>query len=143
MNSNVSKNSEITHEDQIDIKEIWRTIRSYRKSIVLIFTAILLITIYITLTTQPVYQATTVVMIKESGSDAGSLVFDFGSAGSNQRLQNETEILKSYYLHDIVVQSLIDDSSANDLALFGTRYVGKRYRLKDYFLGWIGRKSIL
>jgi len=132
-------NSDSTHEDEIDIKEIWRIIRSYRKSIALIFTVVLAITIYYTLTTQPVFQATTVVMIKESGSDAGSFVFDFGMTGSKQRLQNEIEVLNSYSLHDQVVQSLVEDGSANELALFGTRYIRKRYRLVDYFLEWIGQ----
>ncbi len=88
-------NTEPIQEDEIDINEIWRIIRSYRKFIAIIFTVVLAITIYVTLTSQPVYQATTVVMIKESGSDAGSFVFDFGMTGSKQRLQNETEVLKS------------------------------------------------
>jgi capsular exopolysaccharide synthesis family protein len=126
-------------EDEIDIKEIWRIIRSYRKSIVLIFTIIFILTIYITLTTPPIYQATTVVMVKQSQTDPSSFVFDFGMAGSKQRLQNEIEVLNSFNLHDQVVQSLIEDSSAEELALFGTRYIRKRYRLADYFLDWVRR----
>ena len=128
-------------ENEIDINEIWRIIRSYRKSSTIIFAIVLAITIYMTLTTQPVYQATTVVMIKENGSDAGSFVFDFGMINSKQRLQNETEVLRSYYLHNEVVQSLIEDGSADNLALFGTRYVRKRFRLADYFLGWFGQEQ--
>ncbi len=137
--TNMLSNSEMTRDDEIDLKEIWRIIRSYRKEIAVIFTFVLALTIYITLTTQPVYQATTVVMIKESGSDAGALVFDFGMTNSKQRLQNETEVLKSYYLHDQVVHSLIEDGSAGELALFGTRYIRKRYRLVDFFWEWIGQ----
>jgi capsular exopolysaccharide synthesis family protein len=134
-------NAESIQEDEIDIKEIWRIIRSYRKSITLIFIVVLAITIYVTLTTRPVYQATTVVMIKESGTDAGSFVFDFGRTGSKQRLQNEIEVLGSYYLHDQVVRSLIEDGSSDELALFGTRYTRKRYRLIDYFFEWIGQSN--
>ena len=130
-------NLEISYSDEIDIKEIWRIIRSYRKSIIIIFTIVFLITIYITLTTQPIYQATTVAMIKGSGSDAGAFVFDFGMTGSKERLQNEIEILNSYYLHNLVVQSLIEDGSADELAIFGTRYIRKRYRLLDNFFEWI------
>ena len=130
---------EILKEDEIDIKEIWRIIRSYRKAIFLIFTVVVGITIYISLTSQPVYQATTVVMIKESGSAAGSLVFDFGMTNSKQRLQNEIQVLNSYYLSDEVVQSLIEDGSADKLALFGTRYVRKRYRLLNTILEWVGQ----
>ena len=133
------KNQELISDGEIDIKEIWRIIRSYRKAIALIFSIVLLFTVYFTLTTEPVYQSTTLVMIKESGSDAGSFVFDFGMSNSKQRLQNETEVLNSYYLHDQVVQSLIEDRSADRLALFGTRYIRTRYRLVDYFFEWIGK----
>lgn len=125
-------------EDDLDLKEIWRIIRSYRFSIIFIFTTIILITIYLTITTRPVYQATTVVMIKEGGADAGSFVFDFGLTGSQQRLQNEKEVLNSYLLYDEVVQSLIEDGSAEELALFGTKYVRKRYRILDNLRQWLG-----
>jgi capsular exopolysaccharide synthesis family protein len=130
-------NHEFDQRDEIDIKELWRIIRTSRKIIAIIFLVVLSGTIYVSLTTQPVYQATTVVMIKGSGSNAGSLVFDFAMAGSNQRLKNEIEVLNSYYLHDQTVQSLIEDGSADELALFGTRYVRKRYRLVNFFLKWI------
>jgi capsular exopolysaccharide synthesis family protein len=132
---------EIHQEDEIDVKEIWRIIRSYRKSIAIIFIVVLALTVYLTLTTRPVWQATTVVMIKESGADPSSFVFDFGLNKSQQRLQNETEILKSFNLHEQVVKSLIADESAERLALFGTRYVRARYRLQDYFLDWIGKSA--
>ena len=134
-------NQGLNRDDEIDIKEIWRIIRSYRRSIALIFLLILAVTIYITITTKPIYEATTVVMIKSSGLDAGSLVFDFGRTGAQQRLQNEIEVLNSYYLHDQVVQSLIQDGSADELDLFGTRYVKKRYRLVDYFIKWVKRDA--
>ena len=136
MKTNTTMNSEKSYEDEIELQEIWRILRSYYKSITIIFLFVLAITIYVTLTTQPVYEATTVVMIKESGSNAGSLVFDFGLKGSKQRLQNEIEVLNSYYLHDQVVQSLIEDGSAEKLALFGTRYIRKRYRILDYLGDW-------
>jgi capsular exopolysaccharide synthesis family protein len=126
-----------THEDDIDIKEIWRIIRSYRKAIATIFILVICFTIYITLTTQPIYQATSVLMIKESKTDPSSFVFDFGITASKQRLQNELEVLNSFHLHDRVIQSLIGDGSAKELALFGTRYTRRRYRLSDYFMGWL------
>lgn len=126
-------------EDDIDLKEIWRVIRSSRNIIAIIFGVVVSITIYVTLTMQPVYQATTVIMIKENSSDPGSFVFDFGMTSSKQRLQNEIEVLRSYSLHDQVVQSLIEDGSADRLALFGTRYIRKRYRLFDNFFEWIGQ----
>jgi capsular exopolysaccharide synthesis family protein len=134
-------NREFSTQDEIDIKEVWRIIRTHRKAIGAIFFVVLGLAIYISLTTQPIYQATTVVMIKGSESNAGSFVFDFAMTSSKQRLQNEIEVLNSYYLHDQAVQSLIEDGSADELALFGTRYVRKRYRLADFFLKWISRDA--
>jgi capsular exopolysaccharide synthesis family protein len=130
-------NRDIDHDDEIDVKEIWRIVRSYRRSIVLIFSLVVIFTIYITLTTHPVWRAITVVMLKENGADPSSFVFDFGMNKSQQRLKNEIEILNSYNLHEQVINSLVRDNSAEALALFGTRYVRKRYRLQDYFMEWI------
>lgn len=143
MENIMAENSDINREDQIDINEIWRIIRSSRKSMVIIFVVVMAATIYLTLTTQPLYQATTAVMIKESGNSPSSFVFDFGMSDSKQRLQNEIEVLKSYNLHDQVVRSLIADNSAEELALFGTRYVRKRYRILDNFMSWVGQDSTI
>ena len=137
MKNKILPNQDINHEDEIDLKEIWRIVRSYRKSIILIFSLIVIFTIYISITTHPVWRATTVVMIKENGADPSSFVFDFGMNKSQQRLKNEIEILNSYNLHEQVINSLISDHSAETLSLFGTRYVRKRYRLQDYFMEWI------
>lgn len=141
INNNLLPNQDLNHEDEIDVKEIWRIIRSYRKSIILIFSLVFVIAIYFTITSRPIWQATTVVMIKASGADPGSFVFDFGINNSQQRLQNEAEILKSFNLHDQVVTTLIDEGIADELALFGTRYIRVRYRLQDYFLNWISQEK--
>ena len=139
-NTDMQPNHELHIEDEIDIKEIWRILRSYRKSIGIIFSIVVAITAYFTLTTRPEWQAATVVMIKESGANPSSFVFDFGMNKSQQRLQNETEILKSFNLHNQVVSALMAEGCANELALFGTRYVRVRYRLQDYFMDWVGRE---
>jgi capsular exopolysaccharide synthesis family protein len=125
------------NEDTIDINEIWRIVRAYRFGIFGIFSIIVGLTIIGTLTTHPLYEATTIVMVRDSQTDPSSFVFDFGLSGSKQRLQNEIEILKSYNLHDQIVQSLIQDKSADQLNLFGTRHVRRRYRLFSYFIDWI------
>jgi capsular exopolysaccharide synthesis family protein len=123
--------------DELDLKDIWRIIRTYRKAIILIFGFVLMLTVYTTVTTRPLYEATTVVMVKESGVDPSSFVFDMGISSPKNRLQNEIEVLSSYNLHDQVVESLIKDGSSNKLALFGTKYVRKRYRALSYFIKWI------
>ena len=132
---------DLTHDDEIDINEIWRIIRSFHLHISIIFVLVVAGTIYHTLTTPPIYQATTVVMIKQSQASPSSFVFDFGVTNSHQRLQNELEVLKSFNLHEQVIQSLVNDGSADELALFGTRYVRKRYRVVEHILQWVGQKQ--
>lgn len=141
INSTSQSDKELHSEDVIDIKEIWRIISSYRKSITIIFFTFFIIAVYVTITSRPVWRASTVVMIKDSGSDPSSLVFDFGMNNSQQRLQNEIEVLKSFNLHENVVSSLIAEGSADELALFGTSYIRVRYRLQDYLLDWIGNNA--
>jgi capsular exopolysaccharide synthesis family protein len=136
---NNNLNSTQLREDEVDLKEIWRIAYSFRRSISILFLVVIIITVYFTMTTHPVYEATTVVMIKESQTDPSSFVF--GMNKSQQRLQNEIEVLNSFYLNEQVINSLIADSSSKKLALFGTRYVRKRYRLQDYFWSWIGQVS--
>jgi capsular exopolysaccharide synthesis family protein len=133
------QNQALTNKDEIDVKEIWRILRTARMSIALISSIIFLLTIYFTWTTHPSYQSTTVVMIKESQTDPSSFVFDFGMNKSQQRLQNEIEVLKSYNLHEQVISGLIEDGSADKMALFGTRYIRKRYRLQHSLLKWLGQ----
>ena len=126
-------------ENEIDIKELWRIIYSYKRVIAIIFVVVVSLTFYLTMTSRPIYEATTVVMIKQSGANPSSFVFDFGMNNSQQRLQNEIEVLNSYNLHDQVVQSLVEDKSAKEMSLFGTRYVRKRYRVLDNIFEWIGK----
>jgi capsular exopolysaccharide synthesis family protein len=140
-NTDTTPNQELHNRDELDIQEIIRIIGSHRKIIVAIFFGVLVFTSYFTFTTPPVWQATTVAMIKESGSNPSSFVLDFGANKSQQRLSNEMEVLKSFNLHNHVVNSLIEDGSADDLALFGTRYIRVRYRLQDYFMDWIGNQT--
>jgi capsular exopolysaccharide synthesis family protein len=139
---NYDSNSQI-NQDELNVSEIWRIIRSSRKSILAIFVTVLAITIYRTFTIEPIYQSTTVVMIREDQADPSSFVLDFGLSGSKQRLQNEIEVLKSYYLHDKVVQSLIDDGSANSLSLFGTRTIARQYRIWESIMNWIKHNETL
>jgi capsular exopolysaccharide synthesis family protein len=141
LNKNILPDQEQNHNDEIDLKEIWRIIRSSRYAITIVTSIIFVSTVYFTWTTHPVYQATTVVMIKESQTDPTAFVFDFGMNKSKQRLQNEIEVLKSYNLHEQLVNGLIKDGSAEVLSLFGTRYIRKRYRLQDTFLDWIGQET--
>jgi capsular exopolysaccharide synthesis family protein len=140
-NTDLQANRDLNYEDEVEIKEIWRILRTGRSPITIIAAIVFTLTIYFSWTTHPVYQATTVVMIKESQANPSSFVFDFGMNKSQQRLQNEIEVLKSYNLHEQVVSGLIDDGAAEELALFGTRYVRQRYRLQDLFWSWIGQDN--
>ena len=69
---------QIESEDTIDIKELWRVVKSSQRAILIIFGVVVIASVIVALTTRPVYQATSVVMIKEGKSNARSFVFDMG-----------------------------------------------------------------
>jgi capsular exopolysaccharide synthesis family protein len=142
MNNDLVKTASSTErDDEIDLKEILRILRSNRWLISIVFGVVFLISAYLSVTTHPLFEATTVLMIKESQANPSSLVLDFGLSGSKQRLQNEIEILNSYNLHDQVVQSLIDAGKSDRFTLFGTRYIRKRYRLLNHLKNWVQRSE--
>lgn len=124
-------------EESIDFKEVWRIIRAHRLMIGIIFVVIVTIGLYLSFTTPPVWEATTTLLIRESTTDPSSFVFDFGAVTSAQRLKNEIEVLKSYSLHADVVSHMIENDLADNNALFGTRYVRKRYRAIDLARSWV------
>lgn len=134
-------NKDLFSEKEINIKEIWRILHNYRKSILAIFFLAILASIFISSTTQPIYNAVTSVMLKQSAAEPSSFVFDFGMGSSQQRLQNEIELLNSYNLHDQVIQSLIDDRTSDELSLFGNRLVKKRFQILKSLGEWVGNGS--
>lgn len=129
---------QIESEDTIDIKELWRVVKSSQRAILIIFGVVVIASVIVALTTRPVYQATSVVMIKEGKSNARSFVFDMGGGGAAQRLKNELYVLSSLTLNERVVISVLNSDLAESSSLIGTRYVRKRYRLLEYFKEWIG-----
>jgi capsular exopolysaccharide synthesis family protein len=129
-------------EETIDLKDIWRIIKSNQQPLVVIFGITVLISVILALTTVPVYQATSVIMIKEGKSNARSFVFDMGGGGAAQRLKNEIYVLGSLSLNEKVIDSILKSGGAEQSSLFGTRYVRKRYRLFDYAKSWVNPSEL-
>lgn len=124
-------------EETIDLKEIWRIIRVNRWVIFISFLVVLAGTIYWTFTSQPVYEAKSTLLIKKGQSSAGAMVFDLGGMAATQHINNEIEILKSFSLHEEVVRDFIASGQANQMNLFGTKYVQRRYRFWSYIVDFI------
>jgi len=120
-------------EESLDFKEIWRVVRFHRYMILISLALVLGSTIFFTVISQPVYEATTVVLLRKNPAGAGSLIFDITGMQSQQQINNEVEILKSYTLNENVVKHLVQTGACDTLYLFGTRYVRRRYRL----LSWL------
>jgi len=123
--------------EELDFKEIWRILKTNRLAIVLIFVVIVSYSVFLALTTRPTFQATTSIMIKESGSNMGAMVFDFGGASTAQRKKNEIEILNSFSLHEKVILDLINSGKSKQSALFGTQQVPPQYQLSKIMKNWV------
>jgi capsular exopolysaccharide synthesis family protein len=127
------------NEESIDLKEMWRIVKSNQRSIAVILIITTILSVLVALTTTPIYQATSVVMIKEGKSNARSFVFDMGGGGAAQRLKNEIYVLSSLTLNERVVNTILESGAAEESSLFGTQYVRKRYRLLNFAQSWVGQ----
>lgn len=83
--------------------------------ILLIFSAVLLLTAGYTFFSTPVYEATTSVLIDTKGQqDRGSLTFDVMGMSTVKNLQNELEILKSVSLSENAARALLEKKYADE-----------------------------
>ncbi len=136
-NSDEYRYDELYGGETFNIQEILRIIRAYKRSIAVIFIFVVLAAYYLSLTTRPVYKATTTAIIKQVNTNAAGLILNPVGATVSQRLKNEIAVLKSFSLHEEVVSDMIKTGAAYESALFGTRYIRKRYRAGSWFVDWI------
>ena len=111
-------------EKPLRLSDYWRIIYRNRFIIVLSFVVVVAATAYYTFTTPPTYEATSMVMVDETGGMTQTL-FDISPFGGKQltMMNNQVQILKSYRLAQEVVKSLLRDGYKDSLGLF---YVEKK-----------------
>lgn len=123
-------------QQQVSIQDYIRILFRSRWIIIVSFIVVLLGTLYYTYTTDPVYEATTTVLIQGDGMEQG--IFEpiyFG----NQRtlLTNQIEILKSRTLAERVVKRLDLSDIRDSLAIFKPNEEGTVLSLRA-MAGWLG-----
>jgi tyrosine-protein kinase Etk/Wzc len=110
-----------TKEQQVSFHDYVRILYRGRWIIILSFIIVTAITIYFTLTTQPVYEATGLVMLKEEGT-VKKQVFEMSSFMQQEtRINNQVELLKSDTLAKDVITRLRVSPFADSLWILGKR----------------------
>lgn len=95
------------HTQEPGFEDYLQIILRGKWAILITFAVVLAATAIYTFTTQPVYEATTSVLIDTKGQQSSGFM-DFTGFGAVKNIKNELEILKSRALAEVVAQALID-----------------------------------
>ena len=116
------------NEEQITLKDILRKLYRGKWWIIIFSFLSLLVSIYFTYSTPPIYQATATVMI-EKNSKANAL-FNF-NANNNFKMSDEVAVIRSRTISEDVVEALWNSNKRNRLYVFGTKaFVPRGQRLR-------------
>lgn len=131
-------------ERELTLQDYLRIIYRSRWLIVICFLIVLALTVYITFTAHPQYQASTLILLTNRTGSA-ALFQNPIFANDMMRVNNEIEVLKSTSLARRVVQSLKKSPMADSLYILGNRKLpSKGLGLSDVTGGIIaGIKKIL
>ena len=91
-------------ERQVTITEYMRVLYRGRWIIVISFLVVMAATIYLTITTEPVYEAVAKLMIEEEGGMSQSLFEVTSYIKREKMINNQVEILKSRTLAEQVIK---------------------------------------
>ena len=106
-------------EQQITLNDYWAIIQRGKWIVLLSFLVVFLSTVYFTVTSSPVYEATAMIMLKEDGGMQQQL-FDVPSIlHRDTMINNHVEILKSRSLAREVIRRLSISSNADSLYILG------------------------
>jgi len=110
---------DVIREQQITLSDYVRVLYRGRWVILISFLVVVVSTIYFTFTTQPVYEASALVMLKEE-SRAQQQLFEVSSFGKRETMiNNQVEILKSDTLANDVIRRLENSVYADSLWILG------------------------
>ncbi|NOZ56485.1 MAG: GumC family protein, partial [Calditrichaeota bacterium] len=108
-------------EQQVTLNDYLRVLYRGRWIIAIAFLATVLATAYFTFTTEPIYEASATVMVKEEGSGVSDMLFG-GVASAFRReteINNQVQILKSRTLAEAVIRRLQQSPYADKLRILG------------------------
>jgi len=136
MNGNIKSGSPERNfsetEREVSLQDYFRIIYRGRWIIGITFVVVLALTIYITFTTPPQYQATTTLMLSGRSGSTSALLFQNPLLPTNyMKVNNEIEVLKSAALARSVIKALRTNPYADSLYILGT----KEYQKKGVSIG--------
>ena len=118
-------------EQQVTLSDYMRVLYRGRWIIALSFIIVMAATVYFTFTTQPVYEASAMVLIKEDRVQ--TQVFDMTSFMKRETMiNNQVVILKSRRLAEDVVRRLQDSPQADSLWILGNREKDRRFSIMTF-----------
>jgi len=104
-------------EKEVSLQDYFRIIYRGRWIIGIVFVVVMLLTIYITFTTPPEYQASTTLMLSGRAASTSTLFQNPLLPMSYMKVNNEIEVLKSTALARNVIKALRNSPYADSLYL--------------------------
>jgi len=118
-------------EQQVTLSDYMRVLYRGRWIIAISFIIVMAATLYFTFTTQPVYEAGAMVLIKEDRVQ--TQVFDMMSFGKQETMiNNQVVILKSRRLAEAVIRDLQSSPQADSLWILGNREEDRRFAIMSF-----------
>ncbi|MBN2411866.1 polysaccharide biosynthesis tyrosine autokinase [candidate division KSB1 bacterium] len=125
-NGNIKLGSLDSRESQFNFNDYIRVLYKGRYVIIISFLLVMLITVYYTFTTEPIYEAGAKIMIEEQAG-VGESLFDITSMMKKETMiNNQVEILKSRTLAEQVINKLQASEYADQLRILGNLPEGVR-----------------
>jgi len=128
-------------EQQVSLNDYMRMLYRGRWIILFSFIVVVAATAYITFTTQPVFEASVLVQLKQDGG-VQRQIFEVSSFMKQEtRINNNVEILKSYTLAEEVMRRLKASEHADSLWILGRRNdEAAGHSIKSRILSLLGLK---
>lgn len=121
-------------DQQVALSDYLRIIYRNRWIIIVCFAIVVASTAYFTFTTQPTYEASALVLLKEEGAVERQILSSSSLLDQSKRINNHVEILRSRTLAEQVIRSIQQSSVADSLWILGNRQAQKRFNLKSWLM---------
>ncbi|MFA7710165.1 MAG: polysaccharide biosynthesis tyrosine autokinase [Candidatus Neomarinimicrobiota bacterium] len=135
MNGNIkqgfSEKSFQESEKEVSLQDYLRIIYRGRWIIGITFVIVMILTVYITFTTPPQYQATTILMLSGRATSTSALFQNPLLPTNYMKVNNEIQVLQSAALARSVIKALRNSPQVDSLYILGTR----EYHRKGIALG--------
>lgn len=125
-------------EQQVTLQDYIRILYRGRWIIAITFVVIMIATTYFTFTSQPVYEASALVMIKEEGGVQQQIFEISNYMNRTTAINNQVEILKSRTLAENVIRRLQESDVADSLWILGRGQdngVSLKTKIKNLLIG--------